>query len=85
MAKNNHKIEDLTPEQIRERGRQLLRLAHQKEIEIKNGQLIKIGEIFQREILAGWPAAWADLAKELEPILGPSSPPSWSQTVDRQE
>lgn len=78
MAKNNQRIRNMMPEQIRERGRELLRLAQTKEIEIKNRQLVKIGEIFQREILAGWPLLWADLAQELEPIIGRSIPsPLW--------
>lgn len=83
--KNNQKIENMSPEQIRERGRELIRLAQQKEIEIKNSQLVKIGEIFHREIQSGWPSSWAQLVQELEPILGPVATPSWGQTLGGQE
>lgn len=79
MAKNkNQNLSDMTPYQIRERGRELLRLAQQREVEIRNRQLVRLGEIFQREILAGWPSHWADLAAELESILGSKiEPPNW--------
>lgn len=72
------KIEQMTPQQIRERGRELLRLAQQKETEIKNRQLLKIGEIFQREIQGGWVTPWQLLQKELEDLVGvPVGLPAW--------
>ena len=71
-------LAQMTPEQIRERGRELLRLAHQKETEIRQRQLLQIGEIFQREIQGGWPATWEQLSVELESIIGCKiDPPQW--------
>jgi len=84
MGKNNQKIRDMTPGQIRERGRELLRLAQEKEKEMKNRQLIQIGEIFQREILAGWPTSWPDLVHELGPITGPFPTPLWGPSLGGQ-
>lgn len=72
------KIEKMTPQQIRERGRELLRLAQQKEAEIKNRKLLKIGEIFKREISNSWATPWPTLAGELQDLLGdPVAPPAW--------
>lgn len=72
------KIEQMTPQQIRERGRELLRLAKQKEEEVRNRQLVRIGEIFQREIRGGWITPWPELTTELEAILGCNiEPPQW--------
>lgn len=79
MGKNkNQNLKQMTPEQIRERGRELLRLAQQKETEIRQRHLLKIGEIFQREIQNGWASDWPTLAAELEEILGAKiEPPQW--------
>lgn len=63
------KIEQMSPREIRERGRELLRLAQQKEAEIRNRQLVEIGKIFQREIQGGWGTPWSVLQKELENLL----------------
>jgi len=72
------KLEQMTPQQIRERGRELLRLAKQKEEEVRNRQLIQIGEIFQREISNSWATPWPSLQAELEDLLGCQiTPPSW--------
>jgi hypothetical protein len=72
------KIDKMTPQQIRERGRELLRLAKQKEEEVRNRQLIRIGEIFQREILNSWATPWPSLQTELENLLGRQvAPPVW--------
>lgn len=72
------KIEQMDPQQIRERGRELLRLAQQKETEIRNRQLVKLGEIFQREIQGGWATPWAVLQVELQDLLGaPVVSPAW--------
>ncbi|WP_281184690.1 hypothetical protein [Trichlorobacter lovleyi] len=72
------KIEQMNPQQIRERGRELLRLAQQKETEIRNRQLVQIGQIFQREIQGGWVTPWRDLQKELQDLLGvPVTSPAW--------
>jgi len=79
MGKNkSQSLTQMTPEQIRERGRELLRLAQQKETEIRQRQLLKIGEIFQREIQGGWATDWPTLAAELEEIIdGKIEPPAW--------
>lgn len=72
------KIEQMDPQRIRERGRELLRLAQQKEMEIKNRQLVEIGKIFQREIQGGWVTPWPDLQRELQDLLGvPVERPAW--------
>jgi len=80
MLIKNNKNSMLTPEQLRERGRELLRLASEKEKIIENNRLRKIGEIFSREIKSGWSAAWPDLAAELEPFFGSIPPPPWAFT-----
>jgi hypothetical protein len=73
------KNEGMTVEEMRRRGRELMRLATQKEAEIRNRQLIQIGEIFKREIEAGWPTSWEDLAEELESIFDAKiGQPAWS-------
>jgi hypothetical protein len=72
------KIEQMTPQQIRERGRELLRLAQKKEQEVKQRQLIRLGEIFQREIKGNWGTPWPDLQAELQDLLGvPVEQPAW--------
>jgi len=72
------KLGRMTPQQIRERGRELLRLAQQKEREVKQRQLARLGEIFQREIQGNWATPWADLQLELQGLLGaPVQPPAW--------
>lgn len=86
MAKSKSQdLAGMTPDQIRERGRELLRLAQQREIEIKNRQLVKLGEIFQREIQGGWPSDWTTLAAELEGVVGSKvEPPNWCQAAGVQ-
>lgn len=75
---NSQNLGAMTPQQIRERGRELLRLAQKKETEIRQRQLIKLGEIFQREIQSGWATQWPNLSVELEAILGfKIEPPAW--------
>lgn len=64
------KLDQMTPQQIRARGRELLRFAKQKEEEVRNRQLIKIGEIFQREISNSWATPWPTLQAEVETLLG---------------
>ena len=66
----NKKLGQMSPKEIRERGRELLRLAQQKEKEVQQQQLLRLGEIFQREILGGWATPWAELQRELEELLG---------------
>lgn len=71
-------LSKMTPTEIRERGRELLRLAQQKETEIKQRQLLAIGGIFQREIQSGWRSDWPTLSAELEKIQGTKiEPPLW--------
>ena len=77
MSKNNG-INQMTPNQIRERGKELLRLAIKKEADLKNQELIKIGHVFRREIKAGWTSPWPVLAQELDSILGfTPGAPNW--------
>jgi len=72
------KLDQMTPQQIRARGRELLRLAKQKEEEVKTRQLVRIGEIFQREISNSWATPWPTLQAEVETLLGCQiTPPSW--------
>jgi len=72
------KLGQMTPQQIRERGRELLRLAQQKEREVRQRQLVCLGEIFQREIVGGWVTPWPDLQHELEDLLGVDvGQPAW--------
>lgn len=82
MSKN---LEKMTPQQIRDRGRELLRIAKQKEEEVRNRQLLKIGEIFQREIQSCWVTPWTQLADELEVIMGSKiEPPPWGLNAGGQ-
>ncbi|MGE3548988.1 MAG: hypothetical protein AB7I29_03705 [Geobacter sp.] len=77
------KLEQMTPQQIRERGRELLRLAKQKEEEVRKRQLIEIGEIFQREISNSWATPWQKLQFELQSILVCKiEPPRWGGQGD---
>lgn len=70
----------MTPEEMKQRGRQLIQAARQKEKEVRNRQLARIGEIFQREIKGGWATPWPALQAELEGLLGGKiSAPSWGQ------
>lgn len=79
------KIEQMTPQQIRDRGRELLRLAQQREREVKQRQLVKLGEIFKREIDGGWVTPWPTLQKELEDLLGVSvEQPAWCFDAEGQ-
>ncbi len=79
------KIEQMSPQQIKERGRELLRLAQQKEKEVKQQQLARIGEIFQREIQGNWGTPWPELQKELGELLGAQVPtPAWGFEVGVQ-
>jgi hypothetical protein len=72
------KLGQMTPQQIRERGRELLRLAQQKEREVRQRQLVCLGEIFQREIQNGWTTPWPVLQKQLEDLLSEKiDPPVW--------
>jgi hypothetical protein len=74
------KIETMTPDQIAAKGRELIRLARKKEAELRQHQLLQIGEIFKREIHTDWPSTWESLAAELEQILGQKVPePQWAQ------
>lgn len=74
------KIENMTPNQIAARGRELIRLARQKEAELRQRELLQIGQIFQREILSGWPSPWDELQQELELIIGQKvTEPPWNQ------
>ena len=79
------KLDQMSPKEIRERGRELLRLAQQKEKEVQQRQLVKLGEIFRREIEGRWLTPWSTLQKELEDLLGvPVERPSWSFSVGGQ-
>lgn len=76
------KIETMTPDQIAAQGRELIRLAKRKEAELRQHELLQIGEIFQREISNNWPSTWESLAAELEQILGKKIPkPHWVQKI----
>jgi len=76
----NKKINHLTPDQIAARGRELIRLAKRKEAELRQRELLQIGEIFKREILSDWASAWETLQSELEQIVGQKvSTPNWIQ------
>lgn len=70
----------MTPAEMRQRGRQLIQAARQKEREVQQRQLVALGEIFQMEIKAGWATPWPALQAELEGLLGGKiSAPSWGQ------
>lgn len=72
---------DMTPNEMRNRGRELIKLAAQKEQEIRNSQLLQIGKIFDREIRANWSTPWEQLEVELRAILGCTiTPPAWGFT-----
>jgi hypothetical protein len=74
------KIETMTPDQIAARGRELIRLAKRKEAELRQHQLLQIGEVFIREINSDWSSTWESLADELEQIVGQKiSKPHWIQ------
>jgi hypothetical protein len=74
------KIETMTPDQIAAKGRELIRLARKKEAELRQHQLVQIGEIFHREISNDWSSTWESLAAELEHILGQKvTEPQWIQ------
>lgn len=74
------KIETMTPDQIAAKGRELIRLAKQKEAELRQHQLLQIGQVFKREMLSGWPSTWDGLQSELEQIVGQKVPePHWAQ------
>lgn len=76
----NRKIRTMTPEQIAAQGRELIRLARRKEAELRQHQILQIGQVFQREMLSGWPSTWEKLQSELEQILGQKVPdPRWIQ------
>lgn len=73
------KIETMTPDQIAAKGRELIRLAKRKEAELRQRQLVQIGEVFNREIHSGWSTPWKVLSSELELILGTHVPyPQWA-------
>lgn len=76
----NRKIRTMTPEQIAAQGRELIRLARRKEAELRQHQILQIGQVFQREMLSGWPSTWEKLQSELEQIFGQKVPdPRWIQ------
>jgi len=76
------KIETMTPDQIAAKGRELIRLARKKEAELRQQELLQIGQIFQREMFSGWPSTWDGLQSELEQIVGRKVPePSWGQKI----
>lgn len=76
----NRKIRTMTPEQIAAQGRELIRLARRKEAELRQHQILQIGQVFQREILSGWSSTWDGLQSELEQIIGRKVPkPHWIQ------
>ena len=76
------KVENMTPDQIAAKGRELIRLAKQKEAELRQHQLVQIGEIFRREIQTDWPSTWESLSAELERIVGKKvSEPRWGQKI----
>lgn len=74
------KVENMTPDQIAARGRELIRLAKRKEAELRQHKLLQIGQLIQREMLSGWPATWDGLQSELEQIVGQEiAEPHWVQ------
>lgn len=74
------KVKNMTPDQIAAKGRELIRLAKKKEAELRQRELVQIGEIFKREILSGWSSSWETLRSELEQIVGQKVPePHWHQ------
>ncbi len=76
----NKKIETMPPDQIAAKGRELIKLAKKKETELRQRQLLQIGEIFRREIHSNWSTPRDVLLAELEPILGtPVVLPNWLQ------
>lgn len=76
----NKKIKNMTPEQIAARGRELIRLAKRREAELRQHELLQIGQVFQREMLSGWSSTWDGLQSELEQIIGRKVPkPHWIQ------
>ena len=76
----NKKINHLTPDQIAAKGRELIRLAKQKEAELRQRELQQIGKVIKREILSDWTSSWEKLQSELEHIVGQKvSEPHWIQ------
>ncbi len=76
----NKKIKNMTPEQIAARGRELIRLAKRREAELRQHELLQIGQVLIREINSDWPSTWESLAAELEQIIGQKVPePHWIQ------
>lgn len=74
------KIETMAPDQIAARGRELIRLAKRREAELRQDELLQIGQIFKREISTDWPSTWETLSSELERIVGKKvSEPHWIQ------
>ena len=74
------KIGTMTPDQIAAKGRELIRLARRKEAELRQHQLLQIGQVLIREINSDWPSTWESLAAELEQIIGQKVPePHWIQ------
>lgn len=74
------KIENMTPDQIASKGRELIRLAKKKETELRQRELTQIGEIIRREINSGWPSSWGALRSELEQTIGTKiQEPHWVQ------
>jgi len=72
----------MTPDQIAAKGRELIRLAKRREAELRQHELLQIGQIFQREMFSGWPSTWDGLQSELEQIVGRKVPePSWVQKI----
>ena len=74
----SRKIENMTPDQIAARGRELIKLARKKESELRQRELLQIGEIVKREISTDWASPWEVLQAELEQVLGQVIPkPYW--------
>ncbi|MDY0301602.1 MAG: hypothetical protein RBQ99_08470 [Trichlorobacter sp.] len=74
------KIETMSPDQIAARGRELIKLAKRKEAELRQQELLQIGQIFQREMLSAWPSTWDELQSELEQVIDRKvSKPHWIQ------
>jgi len=78
MKTSAQKIKGKSPSEIAAEGRALLKIARQKETELRQRQLLQLGQILRREIDSCWSTPWAALCAELEGIIGAKvEPPPW--------
>jgi len=76
MAK---KIKKMTPAELVEHGKQLIKLAREKEVELKRKTTLELGKVLARELSNNWATPWVQLSMELERITGEKVVlPEWS-------